>query len=50
MSMQQGVVLIAAIGGIAVGLQAQFVGLIDKWIGTFESVFLTYVTGGLLIA
>jgi transporter family-2 protein len=50
MSVQQGVVLIAAIGGIAVSLQAQFLGLIDRRLGTFESVFLTYVTGGLLIA
>ena len=43
------VILIAAIGGIAVTLQAQFLGLMDKNIGTLESMFITYGTGGLLI-
>jgi transporter family-2 protein len=43
------VIIIAAIGGIAVTLQAQFLGLMDKNIGTLESMFLTYGTGGLLI-
>ncbi|MBI3360873.1 MAG: DMT family transporter [Chloroflexi bacterium] len=42
-------VLIAAIGGIAVALQAQFMGLMDKGIGTVESVFITYGSGGLVI-
>ncbi len=42
-------ILIAAIGGIAVTLQAQFMGLMDKQIGTLESVFITYGGGGLLI-
>nr|QIV52824.1 DMT family transporter [uncultured bacterium] len=40
---------IAAIGGIAVTLQAQFMGLMDKQIGTLESIFITYGGGGLLI-
>ena len=42
-------VVIAAIGGIAVTLQAQFMGLMDKQIGTLESIFITYGGGGLLI-
>lgn len=49
MSAQQGLILIAAIGGIAVSLQAQFMGLIDKRVGTLESMFITYGMGGLLI-
>ena len=44
------VIIIAAIGGIAVTLQAQFMGLMDKNIGTLESMFITYGIGGLLIA
>lgn len=42
-------IIIAAIGGLAVALQAQFMGLMDKQIGTLESVFITYGGGGLLI-
>ncbi|MCW8847540.1 MAG: DMT family transporter, partial [Sedimenticola sp.] len=41
--------LVAVIGGIAVALQAQLMGLLDKQIGTLESVFITYGSGGLLI-
>jgi transporter family-2 protein len=41
-------ILIAAIGGIAVTLQAQFMGVMDRQIGTLESVFITYGSGGLL--
>ena len=44
------VIIIAAIGGVAVTLQAQFLGLMDKNIGTLESMFITYGAGGLLIA
>jgi len=43
------VIIIATIGGIAITLQAQFMGLMDKNIGTLESMFITYGTGGLLI-
>jgi transporter family-2 protein len=43
-------VVIAVIGGIAIALQAQLMGLLDKGIGTIEGVFITYGTGGLLIA
>jgi transporter family-2 protein len=43
------VVAIAAIGGIAVTLQAQLMGLMDRQLGTLESIFITYGGGGLLI-
>jgi transporter family-2 protein len=43
-------VIIAIIGGIAITLQAQFMGLMDKNIGTLESMFITYGSGGLLIS
>ncbi|MBC8333847.1 MAG: DMT family transporter [Anaerolineales bacterium] len=43
------VIILAGIGGIAITLQAQFMGMMDKSIGTLESVFITYGTGGLLI-
>ncbi len=42
-------VIIAAIGGIAVALQAQLMGGIDRQVGTLESVFVTYGGGGFLI-
>ncbi len=42
-------IMIATAGGIAVTLQAQFMGLMDNHIGTLESVFITYGGGGLLI-
>jgi len=42
-------IIIAVIGGMAVTLQAQFVGLMDKQIGTLESMFITYGGGGLMI-
>ena len=42
-------IIIAAIGGMAVTIQAQFMGLMDKQIGTLESIFITYGGGGLLI-
>jgi transporter family-2 protein len=32
-----------------VALQAQFMGLIDKQVGTLESVFITYGVGGLVV-
>ena len=41
-------IAIAAIGGLAVALQGQFMGLMDKGIGTRESVFITYAGGGAL--
>ncbi|MBT3175586.1 MAG: DMT family transporter [Desulfobacula sp.] len=42
-------VMIAAIGGVAVACQGQLIGIIDKNIGTLESVFITYGGGGLII-
>ncbi len=42
--------LIAVLGGLAVTLQGQMMGLMDRSLGTLESVFITYITGGLLIA
>ncbi len=42
-------VIVAAIGGIAVTLQGQLIGIIDKSVGTVESVFITYGGGGLII-
>jgi bacterial/archaeal transporter family-2 protein len=42
-------VMIAIIGGVAVAIQAQFMALMDKQIGTLESVFITYGSGGVLI-
>ncbi len=43
-------IIIAAVGGAAVALQSQFMGLMDKNIGTRESVFITYASGGILAA
>ncbi len=42
-------VLVAIVGGAAVTLQAQFMGTRDQSLGTLESVFITYSSGGLLI-
>ena len=44
-----GLVLLAVICGALVALQAHFMGLMDKGIGTLESVFITYFSGGLII-
>lgn len=43
-------VIIAVIGGITVVLQAQMIGLMEQKMGTLESVFMTYGSGGLLIS
>ncbi len=40
---------IVAAGGVTTALQAHFMGMLDKRIGTLESVFITYFSGGLLI-
>ena len=42
-------IIIVAIGGIAMALQAQFLGMQDTQIGTLEGVFITYGGGGLLV-
>lgn len=44
------VLLVAIVGGLAVAVQAQMVGVLDRHVGTFESVFITYFSGGLLAA
>ena len=43
-------VIIAAVGGVAVTLQGQLMGLMDKGIGTQESIFITYAGGGIIIS
>ncbi len=40
---------VAAMGGVAVALQAQFMGAIDRGVGTLEAIFINYVGGGVLI-
>jgi len=48
MSSYISLIIIAVIGGMTVALQGQFMGLIDKGLGTRESVFITYASGGIL--
>ena len=43
-------IFIAIIGGLAITLQGQFMGVMDKNTGTLESVFVTYASGGLLVS
>ncbi len=43
------VLLVAVVGGIAVAVQGQFVGLLDRSFGTLASTFVTYGGGGLII-
>ncbi len=45
-----GLIILAAVGGVAVTIQGQFMGLMDKNIGTLESVFITYFSGGIFAA
>lgn len=42
-------ITIAALGGVAVTLQGQFMGAMSKQLGTLESVLITYGSGGLTI-
>ncbi len=42
--------VVAAVGGIAAALQAQFMGSMDQGMGTLESMFMTYVGGALLVS
>jgi len=42
--------LIALVSGAAITLQGQFMGLLDRTLGTKESVSITYGSGGLLVA
>ena len=43
-------IFLALISGLAVTLQGQFMGLMDRALGTKESIFITYAGGGLIIA
>lgn len=47
--MQWFVIVVAAVGGVAVAIQGQFVGLMDSRVGTLASTFITYGSGGILI-
>jgi len=42
-------ILMALIGGVAVTLQGQFMGVMDQSIGTRESMFITYAGGGVIV-
>lgn len=42
-------ILVAIVGGAAITLQGQFMGVMDVGLGTKESVFITYASGGILI-
>jgi transporter family-2 protein len=44
------VILVAILGGAAAVIQAQLNGVMDKGMGTIESVFITYGVGGIIIA
>ena len=41
-------VALGILSGIAITLQGQFMGLMDKVMGTKESIFITYGSGGIL--
>jgi transporter family-2 protein len=42
--------ILAVISGFAITLQGQFMGLLDRALGTKESVFITYASGGIVVA
>jgi len=44
------VIFVAVLGGAAAVIQAQLNGIMDKGMGTVESVFITYSIGGIAIA
>ena len=41
--------IVATVAGVAMAIQAQLMGHLDKSVGTIESVFLTYGTGAVVI-
>lgn len=43
-------IILAAIGGIAVSIQAQFMSTLDKHLGTLSATFFTYGSGAIVIA
>ncbi len=44
------VIVFTLLCGAAIALQAQFTGTMDREMGTLESVFVTYVGGGIIVA
>lgn len=49
--MRSGLVVMAAVVcGVAVAVQAQFTGTMQRQVGTLESTFITYFSGGIVIA
>ncbi len=44
------VIILAVVGGIAVTVQGQFMGSMTQIMGAKESMFVTYVSGGIVIA
>lgn len=49
--MRSGLVVTAAVVcGMAVAVQAQFIGSMQRQVGMLESTFITYFSGGILIA
>jgi bacterial/archaeal transporter family-2 protein len=44
------VILLATVAGLAVTLQSNFMGVMTQIMGTRESIFITYGSGGLVIA
>ena len=43
------VVLIAVLGGLAITMQARFMGVLDQRLGTLEGVFIAYMLGAGII-
>lgn len=48
MTSQYFLAFVAIVGGLAVSLQGQFMGQLDRQVGTMESVFITYGLGGVM--
>ena len=44
------VIVVATVGGIAVTLQGNFMGTMTRTMGTLESMFITYGSGGIVVA
>jgi transporter family-2 protein len=42
-------ILLAIVAGVMIALQGQFMGLLDRTLGTREGMFITYAGGGLII-
>ena len=48
--MRSGLVVAAAVlCGVAIAVQAQFIGVLQRQMGTLESIFITYFSGGVVI-